>query len=272
MMKIISAIKKISKLVRLAFLACFIISIIHAIQFHKFDLLIETFVCFHIIDFFYHKKKVMTTSEFIKMLQQEDPSGNAHLRFYDGTPWVVELKAGYWDGPFSYLDEQENYVTSTRGHKLDITCMSLETFVECNFRLHDENNWEKVKSKLKFDFDGYNLDSVKQKEQEKIDLAKKYWDENFEMQKKMFDDSLQEMIFNAGKGWRWFQNKLVEDEDKGHNYFYYNWIVVDEKGKENSSNKHMTEPVIFSGLWERFDSTEKPDYFEWKLNLDKLSH
>lgn len=213
----------------------------------------------------------MTTSEFIKMLQNADPTGNAHVRLSDGMPWFAELKQGYWDGAYSYLDEDENYVTSIRGDKVDVVCMGLEDFVENNFRYHNENNWDEVKNKLKFDWYGYHPDTIDDRSNRKIEQAKKYWDENYESAKERFNESTNEMIFNAGLGWRWFQNKLVENKDTGHNYFYYQWIVIDENGKESSSNVHMTEPVLYSGLWERFDSEEKPDYFEWKINLEKLN-
>ena len=50
----------------------------------------------------------MKTSEFIKMLQEADPSGEAHVRMYGGVPKFAELKPGYWDGPYSYIDEEGN--------------------------------------------------------------------------------------------------------------------------------------------------------------------
>jgi len=59
----------------------------------------------------------MKTSEFIKMLQEADPSGEAHIRMEGGIPRFAELKEGYWDGPYSYLDEEGNWVYSTEGNK-----------------------------------------------------------------------------------------------------------------------------------------------------------
>lgn len=50
----------------------------------------------------------MTTSEFIKMLQDADPSGEAHIRMSGGVPKYAELKEGYWDGPYSYIDSDGN--------------------------------------------------------------------------------------------------------------------------------------------------------------------
>ena len=48
----------------------------------------------------------MTTSQFIKMLQEADPSGEAHIRMDGGIPLFAELKPGYWDGPYEYIDEE----------------------------------------------------------------------------------------------------------------------------------------------------------------------
>jgi len=64
----------------------------------------------------------MTTGEFIKMLQEEDPSGKAHLRMDGGIPWFEECKAGYYDGPYSYIDENKNFVYKKkdgRGFKIN---------------------------------------------------------------------------------------------------------------------------------------------------------
>ena len=52
----------------------------------------------------------MTTSQFIKMLQEADPSGEAHIRMEGGIPLFAELKPGYWDGPYEYIDEDDNYL------------------------------------------------------------------------------------------------------------------------------------------------------------------
>jgi len=63
----------------------------------------------------------------------------------------AEHKVGYWDGPYSYIDENENYVYSTMGSKVNIHCRDIEGFVENHFDLHDSNNWENIKKKFKFE-------------------------------------------------------------------------------------------------------------------------
>lgn len=57
-MKIIMTIKKISGIVWISFLGCLIVSVCHAIEFHKFDLLIETLVCFILLIIVIIKRKL----------------------------------------------------------------------------------------------------------------------------------------------------------------------------------------------------------------------
>ena len=71
----------------------------------------------------------MTTKELIEMLQKADPTGNAHIRMEGGIPWFAELKEGYWDGPYSYLDEDGNWVYTTKGDKVDLHMIDVYDFV-----------------------------------------------------------------------------------------------------------------------------------------------
>lgn len=71
----------------------------------------------------------MTTSEFIEILKKADPSGEAHIRMEGGIPLFAELKPGYWDGPYSYIDKDDNYVYTSAGSKVDIYCVDIWDFV-----------------------------------------------------------------------------------------------------------------------------------------------
>src|SRR6478736_6177195 len=99
----------------------------------------------------------MTTAEFIKILQVADPKGTAHIRMEGGIPLFAELKEGYWDGPYSYMDEEGNYVYSTRGSKVDIHCMDIWSFVERNFT-HGITTFDDIEKKFKFEL-GYSIES-----------------------------------------------------------------------------------------------------------------
>lgn len=44
----------------------------------------------------------MKTKELIKLLQEEDPTGEGYVRFSSGAIIGAVVKEGYWDGPYSY--------------------------------------------------------------------------------------------------------------------------------------------------------------------------
>ncbi len=202
----------------------------------------------------------MTTSEFIKMLQEADPEGNAHIRMEGGVPIDVVRLPGYYDGSYSYIDEEGNYVTSRTGSKVDVYTRNIEDFVEYHFNLHDPNNWEEIKSK--FIFDGLREDSVESIEK----LAKKYWDEEYKWEFEWLEDKKNKAIENAKNGWTWFQNKLVDDESiKINEHHYYTWKIYDKKGDKQDSNLYNVEAVYKSGLFERHDNNVKPGYYQWLI-------
>jgi hypothetical protein len=208
----------------------------------------------------------MKTKDFIKMLQDADPSGEAYLRMEGGIPLFAEHKPGYWDGPYSYVDEDGNYVYSTKGSKVDIHCIDLDGFVERNFNIYEENNWEKIKSMFKFELTYSIPEQRKEREDSIINSAKKYWDEYFEWQTEWNEDKKKKAIENSENGWIWFQNKLVDDESlKPNMHHYYTWKVYDKDGKEQSSNPYNVEAVYKSGLFERLDNDVKPGYYQWVL-------
>jgi len=116
----------------------------------------------------------MTTSEFIKLLQIADPDGTAHIRMDGGVPIGAAGLPGYYDGSYSYIDDEGNYVTSRIGKKVDIYTQNIEDFVEYHFDSSDPDNYEKIKSK--FIFDGLREDSVEYIKS----LVKKTWDEELD--------------------------------------------------------------------------------------------
>jgi hypothetical protein len=207
----------------------------------------------------------MKTKDFIKMLQNADPSGEAHVRIDGGIPYYAELKPGYYDGAYSYIDEEGNYVYTTQGDKVDIYQKDIEDFVHDCFNLHDpkRNTWESIKDKFKFSL-GYSIEAQR-KERENVILneAKEAYDSIKEIEQSSFDRSLEEMKNNAIKGWVWFQNKDVDKDEKPNYHVYYTWKIYDENKKEQGSNVWMTQCVQKSGFWEKLDNNVKPGYYEW---------
>ena len=95
----------------------------------------------------------MTTKEFIKMLQDADPTGDSHVRMSGGVPVGVARIPGYYDGHYSYIDENDNYVSTMKGSKVDIYCRD---YIDIISDYYDEDktkdeNWEIIKSKFIFD-------------------------------------------------------------------------------------------------------------------------
>jgi hypothetical protein len=203
----------------------------------------------------------MKTKDFIKMLQEEDPSGECHIRMDGGFPYYVEQKAGYWDGAYSYIDDDGNYVLSTMDNKVDIFTMNIERFVEKHFRENDPNNWENIKSKIKFKLTYSDPNQRKERENSVITAARKTWEEFEEIFKNIAEEELSDAITHAENGWTWFQNKKV-DGDKMH-YTYYNWKIFDEKGKAKTSNVWNTKPVLTSDKWIKVDNNKKKGYYQW---------
>lgn len=202
----------------------------------------------------------MKTKDLIKKLQEEDPSGESHVYIPGiGIPYGAHSDPGYWDGSFSYIDDDGNYVTTTEGSKVIIDCMDIALYVESRFNLNVK--WEDIKEKFRFKLGYLNDEHNQQVINGILNTAKEEFDQIKEINERLYNNSLKEMIENAEKGWKWFQNKEVENDKK--RYTYYGWIVIDENKKEDSSNVHMTQPVLFSGLWEKVDNNRREGYYEW---------
>lgn len=208
----------------------------------------------------------MKTKDFIKMLQDADPDGEGHVRMSGGIPTFAEAKPGYYDGPYTYIDDDGNYVYSTKGYKVDVFCQEIEEFVE-DLVSHKDVKWEDIESKFKFELTYSMPEQRKQREDVIINSAKKFYHEMIDIHTRSFDRGLKEMLENAEKGWKWYQNKLVDSEDIKERamHHHYTWKIFDENGKSQGSNIWMTQSVKESGKWERLDNNEIEGYYQWIL-------
>lgn len=116
----------------------------------------------------------MTTSQFIELLKKADPSGTAHIKLSDGIPLFVDSVEGIMDAPYSYLDEEGNYVFSTQGNKVEISTMDVWAFVEKNY--HTGITWEEIKSKFKFDLTYKNKELINDRTNALLTYAKSAFD------------------------------------------------------------------------------------------------
>lgn len=216
----------------------------------------------------------MKTKEFIEKLKTADPSGECHVRITGGAvgiPTFCEQKEGYWDGPYDYIDENNNWVRTTEGNKVDIHCIDINDFVSRNVHVHSMGGitpWEEIKKKFVTDTTYSNESHNDEIYNNLIEEAKEDYDMIVEITERSYNKSLDEMIENAKKGWKWFQDKLVDTPEKGKPNFhvYYTWKIFDENNKSvNGSNIHMTESIQKSGQWEKLDNDEMSGYYEWKF-------
>lgn len=120
----------------------------------------------------------MKTKDFIKMLQDADPTGEHHVRLNDGFPVFAELVEGYYDGSYNYIDDDGNFVRSNEDSKVDIMTMTIDDFVSQYYNEKELDNLEKIKSKIKFKLDGLSDENQRKESEDKfLILVKKSWDE-----------------------------------------------------------------------------------------------
>lgn len=161
----------------------------------------------------------MKTKDFIKMLQEEDPTGEGYVRVNGGAITFCEAKEGYWDGAYTYFDrDTRTWHSSTQGYKIDVHTITWEDVVwELN------GDMEKIKEKLKPDYSGYvngkeYEENFWKKVEEEAVSAKQTYDkltqEMFERTTKKFNDGYtfwtlnndKAMIFNGAR-WKKFLKK-----------------------------------------------------------------
>jgi len=155
----------------------------------------------------------MKTKDFIKLLQKEDPTGETHVRLPGGTPKWVESKPGYYDGPYSYIDEDGNYVLSDKGSKIDVHCSDIEDFI-----------WEESGDTSKVILDVHNPEKYK-------GSIEKYSKEARECIEDLTRKMGEETIDMINKGW-----KIVRKIEEGK-FFNQHWYIRNPKKFKDKDKK-----------------------------------
>jgi hypothetical protein len=186
------------------------------------------------------------------------------VRFPSGVPVSCERKPGYWDGPYEYIDEEGNWVYSSKDTKVDIYCVDIEEYISEMIDTYSIPAWEEISKKFIFSLT-YSIPAQrKEREECVLRTAKKVYDELVEIEIKHRTEAEERALQRSLEGWRWFQDKRVEDPTLCPNlHHYYTWKVFDSKGKEQSSNLYNVEAVYKSGLFKREDNDNVPGFFEW---------
>ena len=128
----------------------------------------------------------MKSKDFIKKLQEEDPTGEAYVRCGDGAVTHFELKPGYWDGPYEYVDKKGNLVISNQGQKVDVWTVSYESWIwehdgdyskikfDLGALVHVKEEIESYKEKFKKISEEYERNEQRSLEQFTFYIMKKY--------------------------------------------------------------------------------------------------
>lgn len=188
----------------------------------------------------------MKTKDFIKMLQEADPTGECHVRLDGGIPRFAERKEGYWDGPYQFIDEDGNLVISIKNDKVDIHAMDSEDFI-----------WEHKGdySKICFEFDGY---VEKEKHiQEYIERFKKISDEYKRFEQQSLEHHTFQVLKRLQGGW-----KIKEEKpNKKHMMDYVRGSEIKRMCIGDCQAVHNTD------LFEPYDEDEVKRF--WRLKDGK---
>lgn len=161
----------------------------------------------------------MKTKDLIKMLQEEDPTGESHVRIDGGAISHCEGKPGYWDGAYSYFEDGV-YVVSTLDYKIDIITRDIDDFI---WNLNEQGfSLDEVKEKIRCD---YNYCDKKHEEN-----FWKHVEKEYNEAKKCIDQLNKELVERTLKKYKegWKPRHLKSDD---HRKYYWKWSWIKELKK-----------------------------------------
>lgn len=141
----------------------------------------------------------MKTKELIEMLQKEDPTGECYVRIDGGAISHCEKKPGYYDGMYSYF-ENDVFHTSAKGDKVDIITISWKDIV---WEL--DGDMEEIRKLISPDFSHYmSYEDEEKKFWEKIELESKKAKVAYE---KLASEMLNSALKRFNDGWTFYTTK-----------------------------------------------------------------
>lgn len=206
----------------------------------------------------------MTTKEFIKMLQDADPEGEGHIRLPGGgVPYYADRKAGYWDGPYQYLEyKKDKYgddavlVTTIAGYKVDICVKDIEGIV------WDENgNMERLKKRFRFEFGGYAIPEQRNEKEQG------YWnfiEKEAEFARGFHEKSIEDWTNRVLNYYVWSGYEIRQPLDKPIGY--YNCMTAHTLFSKKQFCQGECMAVLESG---KFYPEKKANYFVWHYDPEK---
>lgn len=212
----------------------------------------------------------MTTKEFIKMLKKADPKGTSHVRIDGTVPTHANLVEGYWDGPYTYINDKKQFVLSTRGNKVEIYTRDKESMVEdvmgrwdpwTGANVTKEELWEKIKQKYVFE-----LDDVFSEERIEsfLEPVREHFEWYYNHELTTWPEYLDKVIELYKKGCRFFRKKEV-----GKMVYYSGWEFINKENPKiiGYANLATTKPILKSGRFKAIETDMFPnnEYFEFIL-------
>ena len=205
----------------------------------------------------------MKTKDFIKMLQKEDPTGEGYIRLPDGgAPWFAEVKEGYWDGPYQYLEkmnkddskyQDKRIVTSTQGYKVDIHTLDHDSII-----WEERGDMDKIRKRIKVDYTYVYDDSEKEFWKYIEEEAKHARDYDTKFLKKWYLEVIDEFFGDSSI-------KIRQPLDK--KIGMYNCMKAHALFKPSQSlNQGQCDILIRSGY---FYPEKKKKYYVWHHDPEK---
>jgi hypothetical protein len=213
----------------------------------------------------------MKTKDFIKMLEEADPTGEGYIRLPGGgAPWFAENKPGYWDGPYQYLEfgkEREFYphdsvlVTSAKGYKIDIHVMEASSII-----WDEDGDMDRIRKRIRYDYSHYaDTNQRSQKEKERWDHIEKEAAKAREFHEKSTKEWTEKTIaqFFGEEKWE-VRQPLDRKIGECHAMIAYKSTLLGEKREQLCQGECLA--IIESGKF-YYETTDK--YHLWKYDPEK---
>jgi hypothetical protein len=207
----------------------------------------------------------MKTKDFIKMLQEEDPTGEGYVRVEGGAIHHVEAKEGYWDGSYKYYDPQTRKLhITTENYKVDVITIDVEDIVwdECG-------DMEKIRERLVPNYESYA--DPNQKKEAYDNFWKKVEDEAKDA-KESWDILRQDLIDGVIKKYKdgWVCRYIDGDDpfkmkEKQEVRYKSLWFPIEWKKGFKKQSLVLGEVEMIRDNQHLFDKIKKGKYIYFKL-------
>lgn len=177
----------------------------------------------------------MKVKDFIKMLQDADPSGESYINMSGGVPIFADNMPGYYDGHYSYIDSENNWIVTTENSK--VTLYSRDKYDQVEYLFDRGLSLEQVIEK--FIFKGVRNEIKEYYIKEITNTYNMFCD----VESYLKDNMMNSLIEQYSKGLRIYRtiNKIGEK----HDYYSYDFKQLTKNIKEGYKE-------IFNGEYAKY--------------------